>query len=315
MTETSLTGPLKFTETPGRNNFLFLRLNHPVLKNKELIKIVLIYLSVGIAWIIIGSQLISWLDQKYPSVNLRPLHSFKNLIFLMASAITALIVMNNYYRKLLLTETKYKNRMIAQEKILEEQIKLYETVTTATNDVIWDYDIINDKLRWMSGYYEVFGYEDKDTTYDGFWSMSKIYPADQERVIAAFQNILDTRQRNWRAQYRYLCADGSYKYISDRGYLILNEKGEPTRMLGAMQDIDKTMKDRELLASQNKQLREIAWVNSHEIRRPLSNAKGLMPLIGPVIDDKDALLQILEMLEISINDLDKAVIKINKQIC
>jgi hypothetical protein len=34
------------------------------------------------------------------------------------------------------------------------------------------------------------------------------------------QQSLKTKDRQWAANYRYLCADGTYKFVADRGYLI-----------------------------------------------------------------------------------------------
>lgn len=38
-------------------------------------------------------------------------------------------------------------------------------------------------------------------------------------------------------EYRFRCENGSYKYIYDRAYVIFDEKDEPIRVIGAMQDI------------------------------------------------------------------------------
>ena len=40
-------------------------------------------------------------------------------------------------------------------------------------------------------------------------------------------------------EYRFECADGSYKFVNDRAYIITNEDGKVVRMIGAMQDITK----------------------------------------------------------------------------
>jgi PAS domain S-box-containing protein len=38
-------------------------------------------------------------------------------------------------------------------------------------------------------------------------------------------------------EYRFRCADGSYKYVLDRAFLIMDMHNKPVRMIGAMQDI------------------------------------------------------------------------------
>lgn len=284
------------------------------MKNNALIRIVITYLILGGTWLLIGSQFIGWLDRQYPATDLRNLYYLKNFIFLIGTAIAAVIGLNYHYSSLLNTERRYKNELIAHEKQLNDQVLLYNTVTRATNDVIWDYDIANDKLTWMSGYKEIFGHEDNEVIHNSFWAMSWVHPDDQARIIYEFEKIIKTKGNKWKAEYRYLCQDGSYKHVFDRGYLIFDDSGNPLRMLGAMQDIDVRVKHEEQLVAQNEKLREIAWHNSHEVRRPLSNLLGLIPLLKDSIGDQETLTGLVNFLEISAGELDNAVLKINDQI-
>ena len=84
-------------------------------------------------------------------------------------------------------------------------------------------------------------------------------------------------------------------------------------MVGAIQDIHQIKTYQQQLELQNEKLKEIAWLNSHEIRRPLSNISGVMPLIKDSIDDRDSLLQLISMLEISTGELEQSIQKVNAQ--
>ncbi|MFB0911504.1 MAG: PAS domain-containing protein, partial [Flavobacterium sp.] len=44
-------------------------------------------------------------------------------------------------------------------------------------------------------------------------------------------------------EYRFKCADNSYKYVLDRGFLLKDENGKAVRMIGAIQDITKQKKE------------------------------------------------------------------------
>nr|WP_262510951.1 PAS domain-containing protein [Pedobacter cryoconitis] len=177
--------------------------------------------------------------------------------------------------------------------------------------MIWDYDFVSDQLKWMQGYNETYGYA-KDSSPDFFGAMQKIHPDDRLSVMESFQKIRLDKQKYFFAEYRYKCADGSFKYIRDRGYAIFDQCGEPVRMIGAMQDIDKQKKYEQQLLSQNEQLKEIAWLNSHQVRRPLSNILALISLIKESPRNEDV-LEFIDFLAISSKELDDAVIMINKQ--
>lgn len=203
------------------------------------------------------------------------------------------------------------DKSIKDEKKINDLLHLYETVSHATNDVIWDYDFVSDQLKWMQGYNETYGYP-KDSSPDIFRAMQKIHPDDRFSVMESFNKIFTDKQKYFFAEYRYRCADGSFKYIRDRGYAIFDQCGEPVRMIGAMQDIDKQKKYEQQLLSQNDQLKEIAWLNSHQVRRPLSNMLALISLIKDAPGNEDV-LELIDFLAVSSKELDDAVIMINKQ--
>ena len=94
------------------------------MKNKTLITIISIYLVLGGIWLFTGSQFIGWLDRQYPATDLRNLYYLKNFIFLIGTAIAAVIGLKHHYSSLLNTERKHKNELIAQEKQLNEQVIL-----------------------------------------------------------------------------------------------------------------------------------------------------------------------------------------------
>lgn len=74
----------------------------------------------------------------------------------------------------------------------------------------------------------------------------------------------------------------------------------------------KMVKNISSLSAKNKQLREIAWQQSHEVRRPLANAKSLIEIIkkdksaSPVEKEK-----YIKLLSQSMDELDEVVTTIN----
>ena len=274
--------------------------------------LILIYLLLGFAWLVAGSWLIRKIADGMPGDDLQYLYDIKNLLFLVISIVTITLIVQHRYSRLLLKEQVLNRQLLAQEAEVQQLLQDYRYVNKATKDCVWDYDIVKDELKWVSGYEELFGYEDGAVIKDAFWSMQKIHPEDRERVAGMFQSLLQTKEREWAAEYRYLCADGNYKYVADRGYMILNDDLIPVRMLGAMQDIHQVKTYQQQLESQNDKLKEIAWLNSHEVRRPLCNITGIIPIIKECIDDQENLPELIKALEVSAGELDQAVLKVNE---
>lgn len=198
------------------------------------------------------------------------------------------------------------------EKKIDDLVYLYETVNVVTNDVVWDYDLVNDKLNWQEGYGEIYGYSRQEAL-DSQWDLRRIHPDDRLGIEQSIENAFLQRDSLWHAEYRYLCADGSYKYVRDRGRILFNENGHPVRMIGAMQDVDQQVISEQQLILQNKQLKDIAWLNSHAVRRPLSNILGLISLLKHAVHDRDELLSLIDLLESSSKDLDGVLTKINAE--
>jgi PAS domain S-box-containing protein len=204
------------------------------------------------------------------------------------------------------------DKSLNDEKRINDLLHLYETVNKTTNDVIWDYQITTDKLTWMQGYFETFGYT-KESSPNSFWAMQKIHEDDRDRVQEEFKQVLESRGKDWLSEYRYICADGAVKFVRDRGYMIFDQQAEPVRMIGALQDIDKQKRFEQQLLSQNERLKEIAWIHSHQVRRPLSNILGLIELIRAAAVEDSELAELIGLLAVSSKELDDAVILINRE--
>jgi PAS domain S-box-containing protein len=103
--------------------------------------------------------------------------------------------------------------------------------------VIWDRDLTSNIITWNKGLKGIFGYNELNNTTYGDWWKRKVHPEDLERVTENIQLHIDNKITKWQDEYRFRCADGTYKYIFDRGFLLIDENNNPLKMIGAMQDI------------------------------------------------------------------------------
>jgi PAS domain S-box-containing protein len=80
-----------------------------------------------------------------------------------------------------------------------------------------------------------------------FW-LQRIHPEDADALAAVIAAVhADASQSTFEAVYRFLCGDNTYIYLSDRGYLVRDEKGRVERIIGATRDItEKKMAEEEL---------------------------------------------------------------------
>jgi PAS domain S-box-containing protein len=204
----------------------------------------------------------------------------------------------------------------AQVKAAKEAHELgvrYELLAQATNDAVYDKDLVTNVVTWNHGLHHLFLYSNHDETDLVQWWQDNIHPADHARIVASLDACKRTHLSYWSEEYRFKCADGSYKYVADRAF-IMYENNLPHRMIGMIQDIDKLVKQAIQLEEQNKTLKEIAWINSHEIRRPVVSILSIAGLFDKSNQDLHLNTQLMEWLHESTLQLDEIIHKIEHKV-
>ncbi len=91
---------------------------------------------------------------------------------------------------------------------------------------------------------------------------------------------------------------------------IFDEKGEIVKFISIGTDITERMQFEHRLRNQNEQLKEIAWISSHDIRRPVASILGLISLYDQENAAEPFNREIINLLHVSTRELDKVIRKI-----
>jgi PAS domain S-box-containing protein len=129
----------------------------------------------------------------------------------------------------------------------EDRFKLFANVT---NDAIWDWNLLTNKLWRNEGFTTLFGYAAEEIGRDLAWWSSRIAPEERERVVGRLDALVKGGGTHWSDEYYFLRKDGSRAYILDRGYVIRDDAGQPRRMIGGMTDLSERRDAEEKLAQQ-----------------------------------------------------------------
>ena len=182
-------------------------------------------------------------------------------------------------------------RNISENKKAEEEIKKanerFEMVVSATNDVVWDWDLISDSVWWNQNYYTHFGYNKNSIGLNINSRQEGIHPEDRQRVKEGIYLSISHHLPVWTDEYRFLKADGTVCFILDCGYVLYDLHGKPYRMVGAMIDITQRKlaeKQLEQSFSEKKALAE----RMSAILNTLPANIALLDSLGFIIDVNDA---------------------------
>jgi len=183
-----------------------------------------------------------------------------------------------------------------QARISEERFRL---LAQATSDAIWDVDLRTNEM-WRSGGFEtLFGVPTNDGPVKVDWP-SHIHAEDRSRVVEGITRALEGRGNSWSDEYRYQRADGSFAYVSNRGYIIRDPDGSPTRMVGGMTDLTerKKLEAQFLRAQRLESVGTLAGGIAHDLNNilsPILMSVGLLKLE----EDSPERLALLETIEAS----------------
>ncbi|MCZ8296443.1 MAG: PAS domain S-box protein [Flavobacterium sp.] len=145
------------------------------------------------------------------------------------------------------TTERYMAQFESEFSELSVSNERFEIVSKATSDTIWDWDVKTNSFIWNKGIQGVFGYK-KDQVGDNLqWWFDKIHPEDSLKISVKLYSYIAQRSDKWQDEYRFMDANGQYRYVYDRGFLVKDEEGNVVRMIGAMQDVTRQKEEEQRL--------------------------------------------------------------------
>ncbi len=170
-------------------------------------------------------------------------HFLKDVVFIIiAGFIIRFVIERNDKRNINILE-----QLQSSTTEIKESNERYDIVAKATSDTIWDWKIQEDVFVWNKGIQGIFGYKKEDVGNTSTWWFDRIHPEDSLKMSVKLYSFLEQKTERWQDEYRFKCADGSYKYVFDRGFLLFDDEGKAVRMIGAIQDITKQKEEEQRL--------------------------------------------------------------------
>jgi PAS domain S-box-containing protein len=168
----------------------------------------------------------------------------------------------------------------AQNDLLKSNER-YHLVEKATNDSIWELDIVHGiVVRTGKGFEKLFGYQNDKQNNEELHYKNLVHPQDLNSLLSSLETaIANKNEHYWEHDHRFLKSNGEYAYVHDRAYIIRNNKGVALKLIGATQDVTDRVKHLMEIENQNTKLKEIAWMQSHLVRAPLARMMGIVQVL------------------------------------
>lgn len=112
-----------------------------------------------------------------------------------------------------------------------------QLLSKATNDAVWDWDIVQDTMWWNEAYFNLLGFDPEGPVPPLPEWIRKVHPDDRDKIVGRFQRIRRNMVESWQDDFRFLQADNTWGTVLDRAFVIRDMQGKPVRVIGALVDI------------------------------------------------------------------------------
>src|SRR3546814_11674517 len=103
---------------------------------------------------------------------------------------------------------------------MEDTQVRYRLAAKATNDAVWDWDLLSNHVLWNDALEQAYGHPLANVDSSGDWWLAHIHPDDRARIHRSIHAVIDGSEVTWTDEYRFRRLDGSYADILDRGHEI-----------------------------------------------------------------------------------------------
>lgn len=267
------------------------------------LRIAVIYIVAALIWIMLSDRILFLFQRSLSPPVFLALNSGKGFLF---------VIITGYFLYKLIRNDEDKLIETAKRSVkADDEVKRLGTIITRVNNII----IITDQhnfICWVNKAFEDFtGYKLEDVA---GYSPATFF-AGEETDMDILADVLSKKKANEAFSAELNChkKSGEKFWVYGEYTPLFGDKNNFAGYIAVYNDITKLKQKESDTARQNQKLKEVAWLSSHEVRRPLANIIGLANMMqaAQYMDEK---VKILENINKSAEELDRIVHTINSTI-
>ncbi|MBS4021598.1 MAG: PAS domain S-box protein [Dethiobacter sp.] len=145
-------------------------------------------------------------------------------------------------------------RQLTGEELRKERVMLLEAQRIAKIGC-WEWDLVNKQLTWSDEIFRIFGLEPGQKEASVALFFKHMLSEDRRFIKKCVRGAI--KGQPYAIEHRYVTADGTIGWIYDQGEAVLNEKGQPLRLFGVVQDITQRKFAEEALRESEERYRQL----------------------------------------------------------
>jgi PAS domain S-box-containing protein len=144
------------------------------------------------------------------------------------------------------------DRVRIERELVESRERLAEAERVARTGS-WEWNLMSGLVVCSDGLLQVYGLsrEEFDPTYEG--ALRRVLPDDREMVMSTIDRAIAERA-SYTVDYRAVRGDGRVRTFRSHGDVVVDENGEPVRLVGIVQDITEASLVRDALKDASEDL-------------------------------------------------------------
>ena len=197
------------------------------------------------------------------------------------------------------------NDITNRKQLQNNQDEMLQRLTLATDSAkigIWEINLMNKKVIWDATMFEIFGYS-RNASDSPFQIWKKqIHPDDKSMVFNIVSELFTGKKGIVTIIFRINTNKGLIRFVEANAIIKKSPVGKVLQLIGTARNVTDDVLVQEKLKQQNTTLRDIAFIQSHEIRRPLANILGVIEVLNnnKTIANQDIIDHLIQ----SANELD-----------